>query len=164
MTLYKNGAPVSSATVPEAHRNVTDPTISIGSFGVANGFMWKGRIDDARIWNRALTADQMLSLYTNGPNTIKASETAIGDNWQARVTAFSASEAGTTQISNTITIVTEVPTPPAITSIPETTAVTGVLYSYDVAATGSPAPTFALVANPSGMTINGTTGLIQWTP
>ncbi len=164
MTLYKNGVPVSSATVPEAHRNVTDPTISIGSFGVANGFMWKGRIDDARVWNRALTADQILSLYTNGPNTIKASETAIGDNWQARVTAFSASEAGATQTSNTITIVTEVPTPPVITSIPDTTAVTGELYSYDVGATGSPAPAFALIANPSGMTMNGTTGLIQWTP
>jgi lysophospholipase L1-like esterase len=160
MVLYKNGAPVSTATVTVA---VTDATISIGSFGLSNGWMWMGRIDDARVWNRALTADQILSLYTNGTNVIESSETQVGDNWQARVTAFSASEAGVTQNSNTVTIVTEVPTPPVITTTPDTTAVVGELYSYDVDATGSPAPAYALIDNPAGMTISGSTGLVEWT-
>ncbi|MBK8049791.1 MAG: putative Ig domain-containing protein [Anaerolineales bacterium] len=53
---------------------------------------------------------------------------------------------------------------PRITTSPGTSAVVGRSYSYDVAAFGAPAPTFALVAKPAGMTINGTTGLIQWTP
>jgi internalin A len=51
-----------------------------------------------------------------------------------------------------------------ITSTPVTTATVGQVYSYDVEATGVPAPTYSLITAPSGMTINATTGLIQWTP
>ena len=56
-------------------------------------------------------------------------------------------------------------TPPVITSSPVTSGIVGQLYSYDVNATGNPSPTFSLINNPpSGMSINPTTGLIQWTP
>jgi len=54
--------------------------------------------------------------------------------------------------------------PPVITSTPDTTAFVGVPYTYDVDATGIPAPTFALITFPTGMTINPNSGLIQWTP
>ena len=54
---------------------------------------------------------------------------------------------------------------PAITSTPVTTAAVGQLYMYDVNATGYPAPIYSLLGTPpSGMTINGSTGVIQWTP
>lgn len=54
---------------------------------------------------------------------------------------------------------------PAITSSPVTDALVGQLYQYDVDATGEPAPSYSLaVGYPAGMTINGVTGLIQWTP
>lgn len=53
---------------------------------------------------------------------------------------------------------------PQITSSPILTAPTGQLYTYDVEATGNPAPTFSLTTNPAGMTINPSTGVIQWTP
>jgi hypothetical protein len=53
---------------------------------------------------------------------------------------------------------------PQITSTPLLEATTGELYSYDANATGLPAPTFSLTTSPTGMTINPTTGLIQWTP
>ena len=56
------------------------------------------------------------------------------------------------------------PVAPLITSTPVTSAVVGQVYTYDVNATGSPTPTYALTAYPSGMTINSTTGLIEWTP
>ena len=55
-------------------------------------------------------------------------------------------------------------TAPTITSSALLTAVVGQLYSYDVEATGTPTPTYALTTSPSGMTINSTSGLIQWTP
>jgi lysophospholipase L1-like esterase len=53
---------------------------------------------------------------------------------------------------------------PEITSVPVTQATAGQVYSYDVNATGNPAPTYALTTYPAGMTINQTTGLIQWAP
>ncbi|HEV8593999.1 MAG TPA: putative Ig domain-containing protein, partial [Thermoplasmata archaeon] len=37
-------------------------------------------------------------------------------------------------------------------------------YTYDVNATGNPAPTYALTSAPSGMTIKASTGVISWTP
>ena len=57
--------------------------------------------------------------------------------------------------------------PPAFISTPVTTAVVGQLYTYDVAAIDpNPGDTlaFSLDLAPSGMSIDGTTGLIQWTP
>jgi glucose/arabinose dehydrogenase len=54
--------------------------------------------------------------------------------------------------------------PPAITSPAVTTAVINAPYTYDVNATGNPAPTYSLTVFPAGMTINPTTGVISWTP
>jgi lysophospholipase L1-like esterase len=58
------------------------------------------------------------------------------------------------------------PTPvaPTITSTPVTEATVGWPYSYDVDATGYPAPTYALTTSPAGMTIDENTGVIAWTP
>ncbi len=53
-----------------------------------------------------------------------------------------------------------------ITSTPITTATVDVLYTYDVNVTDSDGDTltYSLTTNPSGMTINSTTGVINWTP
>jgi hypothetical protein len=62
------------------------------------------------------------------------------------------------------------PTPtnhaPIITFIPDTLATVGVLYTYDVNATDSDgdALTYSLTANPTDMTIDSATGLINWRP
>lgn len=55
---------------------------------------------------------------------------------------------------------------PQITSTPVTTATVGQLYSYDADATDpdGDALTYDLTQSPDGMTIDATTGLIQWTP
>jgi lysophospholipase L1-like esterase len=56
-------------------------------------------------------------------------------------------------------------TEPAITSVPVTGATIGQSYSYQVEATGYPAPSFALVESvPDGMSIDAISGLITWTP
>jgi VCBS repeat-containing protein len=57
--------------------------------------------------------------------------------------------------------------PPVITSTPITTATEDILYAYDVEATDPDVGdvlTYSLTASPTGMTINPTTGLIEWTP
>lgn len=67
--------------------------------------------------------------------------------------------------SQTFTIyVMEHTQPPIITSVPITEAEVGLPYSYDVEASGTPAPSFALLTSPSGMSIDASTGLIAWTP
>ncbi|MDN5203127.1 T9SS type A sorting domain-containing protein [Fulvivirgaceae bacterium BMA10] len=52
----------------------------------------------------------------------------------------------------------------SITSTAVTQATVGEAYSYTVEATGAPTPTFSLDNSPTGMTINETTGVIDWTP
>ena len=54
--------------------------------------------------------------------------------------------------------------PPSITSNPLTGATVGEFYTYDVAATGNPVPTYTLTTFPDGMTIDLASGLIEWTP
>ena len=51
---------------------------------------------------------------------------------------------------------------PVITSTPVEQGTIGISYSYDVAASGYPAPTFSLTTSPSGMMIDANTGLITW--
>lgn len=53
-------------------------------------------------------------------------------------------------------------TPPTILSTPVTGVVPDSTYTYNVESTGNPAPTFSLVSNPAGMTINANTGVITW--
>jgi len=56
--------------------------------------------------------------------------------------------------------------PPTITSTPITTATVDMPYTYDVTATDPDGDilTYSLTTSPTGMTINSTTGLINWTP
>jgi hypothetical protein len=53
---------------------------------------------------------------------------------------------------------------PAITSAAPATAYVGQAYTYDVEATGNPRPSYSLVTSPAGMTIDASTGLIEWLP
>ena len=165
MLLYKNGAIVDSASGVSL-MSPADPRAYVGSF--TNGCCYfYGQIDEARIYDIALSRQQIEAMYGEerayDPNTIVAAETDVGDVWRAEVTGFSASVAGTTSVSNSLTIVAPL-TPPVIASTPDTTGVVGILYTYDVEATGYPAPTFSLNVNPTGMVVVDTTGVITWTP
>ena len=55
---------------------------------------------------------------------------------------------------------------PVIESDPVTTAKEGAIYTYDVEAIdpNEDVLTYSLTTNPTGMTINSTTGVITWTP
>ncbi|MEZ4699240.1 MAG: putative Ig domain-containing protein [Rhodothermales bacterium] len=79
------------------------------------------------------------------------------------VTVVATNSQGADSQTYTLNVV-EPLTRPSITSTPGLTATTGQAYSYDVNATGNPAPTYALTTSPAGMTINASTGVIAWTP
>ncbi|MCC7386135.1 MAG: PQQ-dependent sugar dehydrogenase [Deltaproteobacteria bacterium] len=57
------------------------------------------------------------------------------------------------------------PLAPTFTSTPSLTAVIDAPYRYDANATGSPAPTYSIdVPIPAGMSIDASTGVLDWTP
>ena len=101
MVLYKNGSEVDRAIVEVDNRDVTDTVVQIGS--IKQNFFWQGMIDEPRIYDTALSAEQINALYNDG-NLIVSNETDVGDEWQAHVTPFSSAEVGSTYQSNTITI------------------------------------------------------------
>ncbi|MEJ2722611.1 MAG: FlgD immunoglobulin-like domain containing protein, partial [bacterium] len=107
MVLYKDSTAVDSAVVTGENKDVTDATISVGSFGASNGWMWKGTLDDVRLYNRALSDEQIRALYFEGSDVIKPAETEIGDQWFVCVTPFSAAEVGIGVCSDSATIMDE---------------------------------------------------------
>ncbi len=70
----------------------------------------------------------------------------------------------TAKVNVTVKMVNDAP---RFTSAPVTTAIVGALYTYDVDSADPDAGdtlTYSLTAKPADMTINSTTGLIQWKP
>jgi RHS repeat-associated protein len=69
-------------------------------------------------------------------------------------------------VQNIPVIVRSVDVPPVITSTPPTEAAVGLAYTYQVQASNAEHDPllFSLPAAPAAMTINATSGLIQWTP
>lgn len=81
---------------------------------------------------------------------------------------YKASDGTSASAETTATItVTSVNDTPQITSNPTTSATTGQLYTYQIAATDPDALdtlTYSLTTYPQSMTINTSSGLVQWTP
>lgn len=69
LKFYFNGTPqelVFNGTIP-ATLNSSDTAVVIGDRGSdAPQYSWNGSIDDVRIYNRALSASEILNLYTLG--------------------------------------------------------------------------------------------------
>jgi hypothetical protein len=161
--LYINGLPDFSSR-PSGVLRKNDEPVYIGASQFYDR-KFDGIIDDARIYDFPMTADEVAALYNGSGDVVSADATTGGEQWFASVTPFSSSAAGTAVSSDTVTIDgVVVPDPPVITSTPVTTATELVPYSYDVDASGSPAPTYSLDTAPASMTINSTTGVINWTP
>ena len=113
MILYKSGVEVDRNNSVPIHScpTCTDPNqLWVGAFsrspdGDPPHCNWNGLIDDARVYDYALTPEQIAALFNTGRNVIVSEETAAGDEWQCRVTPFSDSEMGVAQSSNTLAIV-----------------------------------------------------------
>jgi len=74
---------------------------------------FNGTIDDVRIWNRSLSAEQVNVLFNNRTDLIVSQETQSGEVWSAQVTPNdgSVNTDGPTVQSNNLTIQAAVPTP-----------------------------------------------------
>jgi hypothetical protein len=102
MILYKNGIEVDRGIMPEILRSVIDASVLVGTMNYSWG--WAGNIDEPRIYDDVLSAEQIHALYTEGNNLIVPEETAGLDEWYVDVTPFSDRRVGNTYSSNTITI------------------------------------------------------------
>ncbi len=162
MIIFKDAYPVDTGYAVGSEKYVTDPTVRVGANeGDANSNFY-GSIDDVRIYNHALTRDQLTTLFTSGSDHICATENdAVGDTWQTEVTPFSDTETGTSVMSNVVTII---PTAPVFSSAANVVGIAGQPYVYDAEADGGPYPTFALNSGPAEMTIDETTGVLSWSP
>ena len=61
MVLFEDGYEVARGFVPAEYRNVIDPSVRIGAKG--SSFYFDGTIDDARIYNYALSPGQIHALW-----------------------------------------------------------------------------------------------------
>ena len=101
-TLYVNN---NSATNVLANTiEEFDGNTSIGDDGGAAGRYWIGAIDEVKIFNYSLNNNEILNYYNNKTNLIMSEKLTNNDVWQCRVTPFNSLQAGTTTLSNNLTI------------------------------------------------------------
>ena len=108
--LYTNGVEIGNTTKT---KDLLTPTASykIGSIGTGGGQFTDGNFDEVKVWGRALSTDQILSIY-NEENaghhftTVLSNETAVGEIWTVAVTPNDnqPNTDGDTVTSNSVTI------------------------------------------------------------
>jgi hypothetical protein len=105
ITVYVDGESVHSFTTSTSV--ASDDLFSIGQeydLGLVVSDFFDGLVGELMIYKHALSPEQISSLYNGNSDLIVSSETENGDKWQACVTPFSLTEAGTPYYSNTLTI------------------------------------------------------------
>ncbi|MFH1406036.1 MAG: LamG-like jellyroll fold domain-containing protein, partial [Nanoarchaeota archaeon] len=101
LTFYSNG--VYAGSFQSADLN--------GTFNVSNLIIgddvsrwWNGSIDEVLIFDRILSAEQVIALYNNRTDLIVSQEISAGDNWSVEITPNDGSEDGAMLESNGVLI------------------------------------------------------------
>ncbi|MDD9952768.1 MAG: LamG domain-containing protein [Candidatus Woesearchaeota archaeon] len=105
-TLYVNGTSVNSST---QSWNLVHDVAYVGR-QVNSAEEWQGYIDDAAIFNRKLSAAQVLALYNGRPDLIVSQETAGEEMWSVCATPNDGVQEGTAVCSGEIEIINTPPT------------------------------------------------------
>ncbi|MHA2425835.1 MAG: LamG-like jellyroll fold domain-containing protein, partial [Candidatus Thorarchaeota archaeon] len=82
---------------------------------------FNGTIDELKIFNSSLSAEQILALYNNRTDLLVSNETSVGDVWKACVTPNDGLADGTVSCSSTLTVLE---TPSVENNLPVVTNVT----------------------------------------
>ena len=121
--LYINGGLNATRTSVFNYTPSNANTVRTGyDNGAGNTASFNGSIDEIKIYNRTLTADQIYQEYLAGlnnksTNIMLSNETVIGDNWSVLVGSCDG-QACTTSLSNNVTIKT--PQPSTVTQVSPT--------------------------------------------
>ena len=149
------------APMPSGTRDSAVATDDTGAIYVLGGMSTTGATDAVQVYDPATNA---WTVQTALPAPVY-SHAAVYDS-AGRITVaggFDSSGAATSAVYRTQRLnVAE--TAPVISTSPVVDASLDRFFTYDVNATGNPAPTYSLEAAPGGMTIDGTSGLISWQP
>ncbi|MBS3137107.1 hypothetical protein J4232_01615 [Candidatus Woesearchaeota archaeon] len=103
VTFYKNGV-IFGSTISAGVASAYAGSKSIGAMADASGNFFNGTIDEFKIYNRALSAEQIKAIYDNRTDLIVSQETEVGDIWVVSVTPNNGILDGITLISNNLTI------------------------------------------------------------
>ncbi len=104
ISMYIDGVKdVSNASAEPSFSGTTEA--HIGRAKIATTKWYSGNIDEFQIWNRSLSQEQVLALSQNETMLIVSQETNADEEWQGAITPTDGFLLGTTETSNTITIV-----------------------------------------------------------
>jgi len=78
LKIYKNGIITQTLSIASFNPvNNTSTPLMIGAAGWSNSNFFKGKIDDIGIWNRALTPQEIKTIYNNCPKSITSQPTTL---------------------------------------------------------------------------------------
>jgi hypothetical protein len=84
----------------------TKDTLSIGTRKY-NNINFDGTVDEFKIYNHSLSAEQISALYNNRTDLIVSQETSLGENWSTCVTPNDGTEDGLEVCSGNLTVLAE---------------------------------------------------------
>jgi parallel beta-helix repeat protein len=119
LDLYVNGQSAATqvtnviTSLPSSTANVTIGRRDYTGFNDP----FDGYIDEVKIFNHSLAANQIFALYNNRSDLIVSDETSIGENWSVCVTPNDGTEDGTGVCSNDVEIQEPVNSAPVIGSL-----------------------------------------------
>ncbi|WP_294880809.1 putative Ig domain-containing protein, partial [Sulfurimonas sp. RIFOXYB12_FULL_35_9] len=158
--VFRNFKVVSTGAIQNTAPVITSTAVTSGSVGQLYSYDVNASGNPAPTYSLTIFPSGMTINSTSG--LIQWTPSSTG-NFDVTVVASNGISPDAAQ-SFTINVQSSTTFAPIITSTAVTSGSVGQLYSYDVNASGNPAPTYSLTIFPSGMTINSTSGLIQWTP
>ncbi|MDD4476776.1 MAG: DUF1566 domain-containing protein [Patescibacteria group bacterium] len=104
-SIYIDGVLDKTDTITTNPNGGTTDGVAIGRFGgYADSYKFKGNLDDIRIYNRALSLNEIKQLYALGGGKIRAASAtpvAVGDSYQGGVVAYILAEGDTGYDANT---------------------------------------------------------------
>jgi len=109
----------------DANQDSGTPSAGSNTFIGRNPY-FNGTIDDVIVFNKSMSATQIMALYENRTDLIVSNETAKGQAWQACITVNDGSADGDTECSNNLTIANSVP----LHSTPTVNSTSGNNYLY----------------------------------
>ncbi|MHA2425834.1 MAG: LamG domain-containing protein, partial [Candidatus Thorarchaeota archaeon] len=113
MRLYVNGELKVTNDTIDFNPYDSDSIITIGARPSGSRY-FNGTVDQVRIYNRTLSAEQVLALYNNRTDLLVSQETAIGDVWSSCIVPNDGTEDGLENCSNTLTVLNK---PPEVSNV-----------------------------------------------
>ena len=123
-TWYHVGWTYNSAIGGQLYINGVAQSVLVGSgvLGKSNASLefgadtkaLNGSMDELMIFNRSLTANQILNIYNNRTDLMSFNETSKGDVWRACATGNDGTKDGTEVCSNSITVQNSLPSAPKL--------------------------------------------------